>query len=147
MTRYMQTVCLSLALMCSGMACAPKLVGPTVPSSYFFSLHTYDSRIWLQPPVSPSLAARFPRVAELVVRVQDAQGRPVDGVVVVFELEPAWQQSASVTPQQASTRDGMARAILAPELIGAIRVMARVENVTQKVVITVSLPGTPSPED
>jgi len=86
--------------------------------------------------------ARFRRVSELVVRVQDAQGRPVDGVPVVFALEPEWQQSASITPQQTSTRNGMVRAILEPKTTGAIRVMARVENVTQAVVITVSNPGT-----
>jgi hypothetical protein len=57
-------------------------------------------------------------------------------------LEPEWQQSASITPQQASTRNGMVRAILEPKTTGAIRVMARVENVTQAVVITVSNPGT-----
>jgi len=145
MTRYVQTVLLSLALVCSSMACAPKLGGPTVPSSYFFSLRAYDSQIWLQLPGLP-LAARLPRVAELVVRVQDAQGRPVDGVAVMFELEPAWQPSASITPQHASTRDGMVRAILEPKTTGVIRVMARVADVTQEVAIAVSHPGTPSSE-
>jgi hypothetical protein len=99
MIRYMRTVLLSLALMCSSVACAPKLGGPTVPSGYFFSLYTYDSQIWLQLSQS-MLAGRSPRVAELVVRVQDAQGRPVDGVAVRFELEPVWQQSASITAGQ-----------------------------------------------
>jgi hypothetical protein len=64
---------------------------------------------------------------------------------VVFTLEPEWQQSASITPQQASTRDGMVRAILEPKTTGVIRVMARVENVTQAVVIAVSKPGTVGP--
>jgi hypothetical protein len=40
---------------------------------------------------------------------------------VVFTLEPEWQQSASITPQQASTRDGMVRAILEPKTTGVIR--------------------------
>jgi hypothetical protein len=141
MTRYIQLVLFSLALVGSSIACAPKLGGPTVPSGYVFSCRASDSAIWLLPPESP-LVARFRRVAELVVRVQDAQGRPVDGVPVVFALEPEWQQSASITPQQASTRNGMVRAILEPKTTGAIRVMARVENVTQAVVITVSNPGT-----
>ena len=141
MTRYIQLVLFSLALVGSSIACAPKLGGPTVPSGYVFSFRTSDSAIWLLPPESP-LVARFRRVAELVVRVQDAQGHPVDGVPVVFALEPEWQQSASITPQQASTRNGMVRAILEPKTTGAIRVMARVENVTQAVVITVSNPGT-----
>jgi hypothetical protein len=68
-------------------------------------------------------------------------------VAVLFELGPVWQQKASLTPQQAGTCAGLARAILVPELIGAIRVMARVENVTQQIVLTVSLPGTPTPQD
>jgi hypothetical protein len=80
-------------------------------------------------------------VAALVVQVQDAQGHPVDGVLVAFALEPEWQQSASITPPQARTRHGMVRAILEPKTTGAIRVMARVENVTQAVVIAVSNPG------
>jgi hypothetical protein len=80
------------------------------------------------------------------VRVQDAQGPPVDGIAVVFGLEPTWQQSASITPQQASTRDGIVRAILEPKTTGLIRVMARVENVTQEVAIVVSRPGSPSSE-
>jgi hypothetical protein len=145
MTGYMPTVLLSLVLVCSSTACAPKLGGPTVPSGYLFLLYTYDSQIWLQLSGSPA-AARLPRVAELVVRVQDAQGRPVDGIAVVFELEPTWQQSASITPQQASTRDGIVRAILEPKTTGRIRVMARVENVTQEVAIVVSRPGSPSTE-
>ena len=140
MPRYMQTILLSLALVWSSMACAPKLGGPTVPSSYVFSLDTSDPRIYLQP-LGSLLAARLPRVAELVVRVQDAQGRPVDGVAVRFALEPPWPQSASITPQQAHTRDGRVRAILEPETTGLIRVRARVENVTQEVAIVVSRRG------
>jgi hypothetical protein len=94
MPRYMQTILLSLTLGWSSMACAPKLGGPTVPSSYVFSMDTSDFRIWLQP-LGPPLVARLPRVAELVVRVQDAQGRPVDGVAVRFDLEPTCRQRAS----------------------------------------------------
>jgi len=136
----MQTILLSLALGWSSMACAPTLAGPTVPSSYVFSLDTSDDRIYLQP-LGSLLAARLPHVAELVVRVQDAQGRPVDGVAVRFELEATWPQSASITPQQASTRAGSVRAILEPETPGLLRVRARVENVTQEVAIVVAKPG------
>lgn len=142
MTRCIQTVLLSLTLAWSSMACAPQLAGPTTPSHYVFSLHTSDSQIWLVFPQSP-LAARLPRVAELVVRVQDEQGRPVDGVEVRFELEPGWQHSASVTPQQARTRDGMVRAILEPQTTGVLRVRAHVENVTQESSIAVSNPAGP----
>jgi hypothetical protein len=140
MTRYMQLVLLSLVLGGSSIACAPQLGGPTMPSGYVFSFRASDSHIWL-PPSDSALAARFPHVAELVVRVQDAQGHPVDGVPVEFALESEWQQSASITPQQASTHNGTVRAILEPKTTGVIRVMARVENVTQAVAIAVSNPG------
>jgi len=140
MTRYRPLVLLSLALIGSSIACAPPLGGPTMPSGYVFSFRASDAHLWLPLPTS-SLAARFPSVADLVVQVQDAQGHPVDGVPVEFALEPEWQQSASITPQQASTRHGRVRAILEPKTTGVIRVMARVENVTQAVAIAVSNPG------
>lgn len=136
MHRSVQLMLLNLLLLCSSLACTPKLVGPTVPSSYFFSVQSYDTMIWLLLPESP-LAERLPRVATLVVRVQDTQGGPVDGVPVVFAVDPAWVQSASLTPQRAVTHDGMARAVLEPQTTGVIRVMVHVENLTQQVTITV----------
>jgi hypothetical protein len=136
MHRSLQLMLLNLLLLGSSLACTPKLVGPTVPSSYFFSVQPYDTMIWLLLPESP-LAERLPRVATLVVRVQDTQGRPVDGATVVFAMEPAWAQSASITPPRAVTRDGMARAVLEPQTTGAVRVMVHVENLTQQVTITV----------
>jgi hypothetical protein len=136
MHRSAQLMLLTLFLLCSSLACTPKLVGPTVPSSYFFSVQRYDTMIWLLLPESP-LAERLPRVATLTVRVQDTQGRPVDGATVVFAVEPAWAQSASITPPRAVTRDGMARAVLEPQTTGAVRVMVHVENLTQQVTITI----------
>ena len=47
MTRYIQLVLLSLALVGSSIACAPKLGGPTVPSGYVFSYRASDPAIWL----------------------------------------------------------------------------------------------------
>ena len=140
MTRSIQLVLLSLSLVGSSIACAPQRGGPTVPSGYVFSFRTSDAQLWLPSPDS-SFAARFPHVATLEVQVQDAQGHPVDGVPVGFALESDWQQSASITPQQASTRHGMVRALLEPKTTGVIRVLACVENVTQAVVIAVSNRG------
>jgi hypothetical protein len=76
-------------------------------------------------------------VATLAVRVQDAQGRSVDGVTVIFAVEPAWEQRVFLTPERAITRDGMARAVLEPQTTGALRVMVHVENLTQQVSINV----------
>lgn len=130
-------VLLSLLLLGSSMACAPKLLGPSVPSGYFFTFHTDFNSIWLVPPESP-FAARFPRVAELVARVQDAQGRPVDGVMVEFAVEPGWTHSASITPPRAMTRAGVARAVLEPQTTGVVQVMAHIENLTQEITVRVS---------
>jgi hypothetical protein len=137
MKRYPQLTLLNLLLLCSSLACTPKLVGPTVPSSYFFAVQPSDTVIWLLRPTSPH-AGRLPRVATLVVRVQDAQGRPVNGVPVTFTVPPAWERSAYITPQQAVTHNGMARTVLEPRTTGALQVMVHVENLTQRVTITVS---------
>jgi hypothetical protein len=121
-----------LSLLCFGLtygvtACAPKLVGPTVPSGYFFSMQTSTSVIWLGVN-SYALAERFPPTAEVSVRVQDAHGQPVNGVPVTFEVEPQWAQYASVTPSQVSTRSGVASTVFEARLIGVVQVTARVDN-------------------
>ncbi len=128
-------VCLVLAL--GGAACAPKLVGPTAGSGYVFSLQVSNPIVWLGP-VDSSVAAQFPQVSELIVRVQDAQGRPADGVPVTFEVETGWARSASISPSQTSTRGGIARAIFfEPQTTGVVRVMARVDNLTAEATVTV----------
>ncbi len=122
--RHVRVMLLCLVLAYGGMACAPKLVGPTVPSGNFFSLWISDPVIWLLLDGSP-LEEHFPRVAELTVRVQNAQGQPVDGVPVTFQVEPAWIQDASVIPQSVITRDGVAQAVFRAETIGVVRIMVR----------------------
>jgi hypothetical protein len=144
MPRARRIALLSLILLGSSMACAPKLLGPSAPSGYFFTCRTDHDLIWVIRPESP-LAARLPRVAELVARVQDAQGRPLDGVMVEFALEPAWAHSASITPPRAMTSNGVARAVLEPQTTGVVHVTARMENLTQQIAITVSNSGGPGP--
>jgi hypothetical protein len=136
MTRSLRVLLLCLGLAASPIACTPRLVGPTAPSGAFFSLRAVESTIWLRSPGALSLE-RFPRLAELLVRVQDAQGQPLDGVAVTFEVEPGWVQSATLTPSHTHTRQGMAQAVLEPKTTGNIRVMARVDNLTEVVSITV----------
>ncbi len=110
MPRHVRVMLLCLVLACGSMACAPKLVGPTVPSGYFFSLWVSDPDIWLLLP-GDILEEQYPSFAEVTVQVQDAQGQPVDGVPVEFQVEPAWVQDASVTPQSVITRGGVAQAV------------------------------------
>ena len=137
MTRRIALVLTCLVLALGGAACAPKLVGPTAGSGYVFSLQVSDAIVWLGP-VKAAGAAQFPQVAVLIVRVQDAQGRPVDGVPVTFEVEPGWASSASLSPSQTTTRGGIARAIFSePRTTGVVRVMARVDNMTAQATVTV----------
>ena len=135
--RHVRVMLLCLVLAYGSVACAPKLVGPTVSSGYFFSLWVSDPEIWLLLEGS-SLEEYFPRVAELTVRVQNAQGQPVDGVPVMFQVEPDWVQDASVIPQSVITRDGVAQAVFRAETIGVVRIMVRVDDTTQETSIAVS---------
>jgi hypothetical protein len=128
-------VCLVLGL--GGAACAPKLVGPTPGSGYVFSLQVTDTLVWLGP-VEPAVARQYPQATELIVRVQDAQGRPVDGVPVIFELEPGWVGSATIAPSQTRTYGGIARASFSqPQTIGVVRIMVHVDNMTARARLTV----------
>ena len=124
---------LGLGLACGITACAPKLVGPTSPSGYFFTLQVADPVILLRP---------YNTATEVSVRVQDARGQLVDGVPVIFEVEPGWAQPASVSPSQVTTRGGMARTVFTARLTGIVHVTARVDNTTAQATITVQSPPT-----
>ena len=88
----------------------------------------------------------IPQVAEVIVRVQDAQGRAVDGVPVTFELEPEWAGSATLAPSQTTTRGGIARAVFSePRTTGVVRIMAHVDHTTAQTRLTIqSYQGRPS---
>ena len=134
---------LGLGFACGVTACAPKLVGPAVPSGYFFSMQVSTPVIWLGA-FDPAVAGRFPTMAEVSVRVQDARGQPVDGVPVTFEVEPQWAQYASVSPSQVTTRGGVARTVFEARLTGVVPVTARVDKTTAQTTITVqNSVGTP----
>jgi hypothetical protein len=135
--RRMVLVLMALVLALGGPACAPKLVGPTAGSGYVFSLQTYPTIIWVGV-LDLTAVARYPQTAEVIVRVQDAQGRTVDGVPVTFELEPEWARSAVLVPSQTTTRGGIARAVFSgPQTSGVVRIMARVDNTTAQTRLTV----------
>ena len=137
MARYMALILMCLVLMLGSPACAPKLVGPTPGAGYSFSLEVSEPIIWMGTGLIGK-GPELPRASALIVRVQDAQGRPVDGVPVTFELEPGWAESIALAPSQTSTRGGIAQAILSESrTTGVVHVMARVDNVTAQARLTV----------
>ena len=141
MARHLALVLTCLVLTLGGTACTPKLVGPTPGAGYRFSLEVSDTIIWIGPG-SFVRGPSFPQATALIVRVQDAQGHPVDDVPVTFEVEPGWARSVSIAPSQTSTRGGIARAILTePQTIGVVRVMAHVDNRTAQATLTVQRYG------
>jgi len=116
---------------------APTLVGPTASAGYFFTLKVSPATIVLGV-YDMSAALRYPTKAAVVVRVQDGQGRPVDGVAVAFALEPTWSQSAVLSPSETVTQGGVARTIFsAPQTTGRVRITARVDNTTARTALVV----------
>jgi hypothetical protein len=147
MARRLARVLMGLVLALGVPACAPKLVGPTAGSGYVFSLQTYPETIWVGV-LDLTAAARYPQTAEVIVRVQDAQGRAVDGVPVTFELEPRWANSAVLAPSQTTTRGGIARAVFSePRTSGLVRVMVHVDNTTAQTRLTVQTYEAPTSRD
>jgi hypothetical protein len=128
---YRRLLFLSAIVLVSSTACAPPRVGPTVPSGYFFTL------------IAPSKIFRG-EAAEIIVRVHDAQGHPVDGVAVEFHVEPGWASQASFTPSRTLTRNGIARTVFQAGIIGRVEITAQVEQTTQTTRIAVAIRGTPS---
>lgn len=116
---------LCLVLLLGGMGCATKFVGTTVPSGYRFAV---------LPPIS--IVEHQSQV--IVVRVQDAQGQPVDGVPVTFQVDPSWVDNTSVVPARTTTRAGEAHAVFRAGLVGRVPIKIVVENTPYEVTITVS---------
>ena len=58
--------------------------------------------------------------AEVVIRVHNGQGEPLDGVPVVFQVVPIWEGNAAVFPPQTLTHNGTARAQVRADLIGVV---------------------------
>jgi len=77
--------------------------------------------------------------AELVVRVRNGQGQPLDGVPVEFQVDPEWAGSAAVSPPRVLTQNGTARAVLHTDLTGVVNVAAQVGTITKEASIAVSL--------
>lgn len=129
MWRYGQMGLLCLVLVIGVLACAPKRIGPTTQSGYFFSV------------AAPGLVMLHQRDT-IVVRVQDAHGKPIDNVAVAFEIAPDWKDNATVSPVRATTQRGQAQTMFHAGLVGRVRVTVRVEDMSEAVMIPVS--GRPS---
>ena len=127
---YRRLLFLSVALLVSSTACAPPRVGPTVPSGHFFTLFI------------PSTVFQNER-ADIIVRVYDAQGNPVDGVAVAFQVDPEWATKALFTPSRLLTQKGTAQAIFQADIIGRVGITAQVEQTPQTAKIYVTVRGTP----
>ena len=137
MARRSALVLVCCILLVSGAACAPPLAGPTAGAGYVFAVQVSDPVIWLGT-VDASVARRFPQVTEVIVQVQDAQGRPVEDVPVTFAVEAEWVSSITIAPSHARTRGGRALALVsAPQTTGVVRVMARVDDTTAQARLTV----------
>lgn len=136
MTRYGRVVILGLILAWGCIACAPKVAGPTPNNGYFVSLRIPEPIIYPRRGGASS-SRQITRKSELIVLVKDAQGQPVDGVPVEFELAPDWAQDASITPPRADTRGGAVHAILESDDIGLVYFNVRVDGLPQKAFVTV----------
>ena len=142
MTRYMPIALLGLALVWGATACAPKLVGPTPTKGYFVSVTVLNPIIYTAS--SSFSSEQETRQAVLVVRVQHAQGQPLDDVPVVFEVAPEWAPSTSVTPPHGTTRNGVVRTVFESANIGLVRITVRVDGMTQVAAVAVQARPTPT---
>jgi len=123
-SQYSRLIILCLVLIVHSMACTSMRAGPTVPSGYFFALST-PSTVFLND------------ITTVVVSVYDAQGRPVDGIPVVFQVEPAQATNVSLTPQRVVTQRGKAETVVQPAQAGLVRITAMVEQTAHSVTIAV----------
>ena len=103
--------CMSLSSVVGITACALKRGESSALSErgYRVALQVSDTIIFFGLP-----DARYPHTAEVVVRVRDAQGQPVDGIAVLFSVEPSWAQHASLTPRRRSPAMGKRALSLQP---------------------------------
>ena len=141
MGRYVPAVCLSLLLLWGSLGC-------TLKSGKSLALSARGDRVSLQvsdPIIFFGLPdPQYPQTTEVIVRVRDGQGQPVDGMTVLFSVAPSWTPFASLTPAEVRTRLGEARAVFAARTTGVVPIMARVDTVTLSTAITVERRPTPS---
>jgi hypothetical protein len=74
---------------------------------------------------------------EVIIRVRNRQGEPLDGVPVVFEMDSTWERDAWVFPRRMTTTNGIARTQFWSGLIGSVQVTARVGEITRRAAIVI----------
>jgi hypothetical protein len=118
------------------MASTPQRVGLT-PSGFYFSTRISETVTWA---AYPELANDddYPVSAELIVGVQNTQGQPANGVVVEFQVNPAWMKNTTISQPQAITRSGVARAVLQTTSLDGVRFVVRVDETAQRAEIEVA---------
>ena len=123
-------VALLIGLLRSANSAQPVLLGrsPTLSSSRY--------RVTLE---APQTIFQW-QDAAVVVYVQNAQGAPVDDILVTFQVNPLWARYASVRPARARTRVGRVRAILRSNLLGRVRLTVWVGTLMKQATITVVMP-------
>ena len=132
LSKYAAIFCLVVVWI--GLGCTPKQPEPPLlsASGYHVKVRLEPSPdIWIAPPVS-TLPQDYHGFGVVYVEVTDAQGQPVDGGPVEFQLDPAWAQSASLTRTRDDTQDGLAHSVLTPNTSGVVWVEARVEDVGKR---------------
>jgi len=82
------------------------------PGPYHVSLQT------------PDLIFQYEQV-EITATVTDSQGRPVNGVPVVFSVESDWRANAKVLPRRIMTQDGVANTFFRSNMPGEVTVTAQ----------------------
>ena len=105
-------------------SCQPTVLGPTTPSGYRVEL-----------PAASQVLRSHP--LELMVRVSDATGKPVDEVLVHFHIPDAWATRAQVDPPTVATRQGQATTTFRARAIGQLMMQITVEDRTADIPITV----------
>jgi hypothetical protein len=128
---------LSLGLAGAHLACAPQHVSAPATPPAPLTLTVWPPTVWLGAYDAAAMA-NYPVQAEVIARVQDEQGRPVEGAVVAFALEPDWAQGAVLSPSEVKTHHGVARTTFsAPKTTGRVRLTARTDHRTATAVILV----------
>lgn len=75
---------------------------------------------------------------ELIVSVENGQGLPLDGILVEFTMDSAWAESADIIPPRVLSKAGKARVVFRARSTGRVRVTARVDTLTQDVLVNIS---------
>jgi len=105
-------------------SCRPTVLGPTTPSGYRVVVPETSQTVRMYP-------------LPLTVRVSDAAGKPVDEVLVHFQIPADWASRAQVDPPTVATRQGQATTTFRGRAAGQMVVQITVEDRTVDIPITV----------